>query len=325
MRDIISLFSRIASPSGFEDFLRHAIIDTIAPNIGETDFMGNLIIKHPGTGPKILVEVQMDEESIVINHIDKDGFVRFYPASTLKESEVINRQVIFPSGALGFIGVEEIEEGSKCSFDKMFIDIGARDKKIASKFVSIGDHASFSTPVRVEEDRIVGGNLKIPVAVLSWVVKNIDTSNNLVFAFTTQGKLGGRGAAAVVTREQPDLIVTLDTFPATDTPNNPNKALVEIENGPVVIVRGMLINRDPYATSILDELAESSNIPIQRAVKEPFDYHDFRMASALGSIPIVTLAIPIRKFGIYGQVASFIDATNAGKLLVKTLRKKLTK
>jgi putative aminopeptidase FrvX len=326
MKDIIQKLISIPSPSGFEEKLREQVAKLLEGKIGEVDFMGNLVVKHPGKGPKILVEAQMDEDSIIVNHVDKNGFIRFYPSTAMKEADILNRQVIFPSGACGYIGAEEVAEGTVLGFDKMFVDIGAHDKKTAMKMVQIGDHASFHTESRLEGGRVIGAsNCKVPVAVLTWLANEYDGDANLVYAFTAQGRLGGRGAAAIITRENPDIIVTIDSTPATDTPNCPDKAKIDLDAGPVLVVKGNIVPRDMSAISIFEEVAEASGIQTQRTVKDVYDMHDMRIARLVSSASIITVGIPTRRFGIFGSVSSVSDAQAAGKLLSKALRKKLVK
>ncbi len=325
MKDIIAKLTSIISPTGFEEGLTSVIADYLKPLTFDVDFMGNLTIRHHGKGPKIMVVAGIDEDSVVVNHIEKEGFLRFYPSTNLKESDVLNRQIVFPNGTVGFIGAEEVKEGTTFSFEKMFIDIGAADKKAAGKLVQIGDHAGFQNDVRIEGDRIVGGVAKLPASVLAYLAKEYDGANNLVFAFAVQGRVGGRGAASIVTREFPDLIVTIENLPATDTPNCPDKAKVELDKGPALVFRSGWVGRDPHSLSVIEETAATSNIPIQRVIKDAYDQAEYRLASLLSSIPMVTVAIPYRRFGVFGAVASITDTANTSKLLSKALRKKLTK
>jgi endoglucanase len=324
MKETIEKLNKIIAPSGFEDNLGKELIEILKPMVADTDFMGNITVSHRGKAPKILVLAHIDDDSIVVNHIEKDGFLRFYPASNIKEQQLIGREVVFPNGTVGLVGAEEVTEGTVLSFDKMFIDIGAEDKKTAQKMVSIGDHAAIKHTPSVVGDRIIGTNsCKIPSSILAHVAKEFDGATDVTFAFCVQGRLGARGASAVITRENPDLLITIETIFATDTPNCPNKAKLNLDEGPVLVV-GAVTPTDKHVNAIIEETAESAGIKIQKAVKTHYDIGDARMNSMLSAVPMATIAVPCRNYQ-FSSVISSNDAVLAAKLLSKILRKKLIK
>lgn len=324
MKETIEKFNKIVAPSGFEDNLSKELIETLKPLVAETDFMGNITVSHRGKAPKILVLAHIDDDSIVVNHIEKDGFLRFYPASNIKEQQLMGREVVFPNGAVGLVGAEEVAEGTVLSFDKMFVDIGAEDKKTALKMVSVGDHAAIKHTPSVVGDRIIGSNsCKVPSSILAHVAKEFDGATDVTFAFCVQGRLGARGASAVITRENPDLLITVETIAATDTPNCPNKVKLNLDEGPVLVV-GAFTPTDKHVNAIIEETAESAGIKIQKAVKTHYEIGDARMNSMLQAVPMATIAVPCRNYQ-FSSVISANDATTASKLISKVLRKKLIK
>lgn len=324
MKETIEKLNKIVAPSGFEDNLSKELMETLKPLVAETDFMGNITVSHRGKAPKILVLAHIDDDSIVVNHIEKDGFLRFYPASNIKEQQLMGREVVFPNGAVGLVGAEEVAEGTVLSFDKMFVDIGAEDKKTAQKMVSVGDHAAIKHTPSVVGDRIIGSNsCKVPSSILAHVAKEFDGATDVTFAFCVQGRLGARGASAVITRENPDLLITVETIAATDTPNCPNKVKLNLDEGPVLVVGGYTPT-DKHVNAIIEETAESASIKIQKAVKTHYDIGDARMNSMLQAVPMATIAVPCRNYQ-FSSVISANDAATAAKLLSKVLRKKLIK
>lgn len=325
MKETIEKLNKFIAPSGFEDNLGKELIETLKPMVAETDFMGNITVSHRGKAPKILVLAHIDDDSIVVNHIEKDGFLRFYPASNIKEQQLMGREVIFPNGTVGLVGAEEVAEGTVLSFDKMFIDIGAEDKKTAQKVVFVGDHAAIKHTPSVMGDRIIGTNsCKVPSSILAHVAKEFDGATDVTFAFCVQGRLGARGASAVITRENPDLLITIETISATDTPNCPNKVKLNLDEGPVLVVGGAYIPRDKHVNAVIEETAESAGIKIQKAVKTQYDIGDARMNSMLSAVPMATIAVPCRNYQ-FSSVISSNDAALASKLISKVLRKKLIK
>jgi endoglucanase len=325
MKETIEKLSGIHAPSGSEEHLADAIAKIISTQNPTKDFMGNLLAKKEAAGPKILVTTPMDHDSIVVNHIDEKGYVRFYPSSGLHEKDVLGRQVMFLSGVTGLVGTEELPDG-KPQFSKMFIDLGCKDKASATKLVTIGEHACLPWSSRIEGDRLVSGaNGNVACAILACVLKELETTtNNLVFAFTVQGKLGGRGAMAVATGEKPDLVINIDLYPATDTPNHPDKVKIDLDAGPVIVIADSYIYRSKSIVETVKTVAGSSNIPYQMAISERFDTKDIRLGMVGGANPMISLCLPARMYG-EGIVCSIKDASNLGKLLSKIIVKKLLK
>jgi endoglucanase len=325
MKDAINKLKNIPAPSGFESTLIDEIEKIISPLEARRDFMGSLIAKKEGTGAKILIETSIDHDSIVVNHIDDKGFVRFYPSSGFAEKDTLGRQFVFASGASGLVGTEELLDG-KPQFSKMFIDIGCKDKATASKLVAIGDHACLPMSTRIEGDRIIAaGNGNITAAILATVAKEVEAgSNNLVFAFTVQGKLGGRGALAVLTGEEPDVVINIDLYPATDTPGHPDKVTIELDAGPVLVVAGNGIFRNKAINDTIKSVAASANIPLQLAINDKYETKEMRLGTAAKAAPMATIALPARKYG-EGIVCSMKDALSLSKLAQKVSVKKLLK
>jgi endoglucanase len=325
MKDMIEKLAGIQAPSGSEENLTNVISKLLAPIQTTSDFMGNLLVKKESAGPKILAMTSIDHDSIVVNYIDDKGYIRFYPSSGLHEKDVLGRQIIFMSGITGIVGTEDLADG-KPQFSKMFIDIGAKDKASAAKHIAIGEHACLPVKSRLEGDRLVAGaNGNITSAILAYAIKEIETTpNNLVFAFATQGKIGGRGAMAVMTGEKPDLTITVDLYPATDTPNHPNKVKIELEEGPVLVIADSYIYRSKTVVDSIKSVANSSNIPLQIAISDRFDTKDMRVGMAGVANPMVSLCLPARQYG-EGIVCSLKDAQNLAKLLAKVVVKKLIK
>ncbi len=325
MKEIFGKLKNIAAPSGSENLLIDEIEKIIAGVETRRDFMGNLIARKEGTGSKILIETSVDHDSIVANHIDDNGFVRFYPSSGFAEKDVLGRQFVFMSGATGFVGTEELADG-KPQFAKMFIDLGCKDKASAAKLVTIGDHACLPASTRIEGERIIAtGNGNITASILATVAKEIEAgTNNIVFAFTVQGRIGGRGSLAVLTGEEPDAVISIDLYPATDTPNHPDKVKIELDAGPVLVIAGNGVFRSKAIVDAVKSVAHSSNIPLQLAVNDRYDIKEARLGTAVKAAPMATIALPARKYG-EGIVCSLKDALHLSKLVQKVSVKKLLK
>lgn len=255
----------INSPSGDEEEIRRFLINE-TQKYGfdtKTDALGNLIVRKPGNGVKIMLAAHMDEIGIIVTFIDDKGFLRFGSVGYLYTKSLNHRRVIFKNGVTGVICLEENEK--KPSVGKMFIDIGASSKEEAQKLVKIGDTAAFyGTPV-------VNGSVVISKAldnragcyILLEVMKNAAQSDNdIYFVFTVQEELGLRGAKTSAFGINPDFALAVDVTDTGDTPNCPDMA-VSMGKGAAIKVMDHSIMCHPEIRTALVKAAIDNNIPYQ--------------------------------------------------------------
>ena len=67
----------------------------------------------------------------------------FHRSADFNLRNLVNLRVRFANGVEGVIGAEEESFKDKPAISKLYVDLGAADKKEAEKIVSIGDTASF--------------------------------------------------------------------------------------------------------------------------------------------------------------------------------------
>lgn len=85
------------SPSGYEGRLRELLIREIEPYSDElwVDSMGNLIAKKNGQGEgKVMIAAHMDEIGLMINNINKNGFLRFVPVGGWSDKILLGQRVL---------------------------------------------------------------------------------------------------------------------------------------------------------------------------------------------------------------------------------------
>ena len=141
MKELVKRLSEAFGPSGSEDQIRSIIRSEVEQYADEirVDAMGNLICRvapknpAPGSGPgavpkRIMVDAHMDEIGIVVSYIDEKGFLRFSPVGGLSPHVLLGQRVVFADGTVGVFGTEKLDDIKDLKFDKMFIDIGARDR-----------------------------------------------------------------------------------------------------------------------------------------------------------------------------------------------------
>ena len=213
--------------SGDESAVRDYIISKIKDNCEyKVDALGSIIAFKKGkkiTNKKLMICAHMDEVGFIITDITDDGYLKFAPVGGIDARIVADRKVTI-NNINGVIGLKPIhllssdEKEKAVSFKNLFIDIGAKDKSDAEKFVSLGDFAYFSSDyyefgegfikAKALDDRI-GCMLMIELI-------NSELEYDTYFCFNVQEEVGLRGSKCTSFDIQPDISVILESTTAAD-------------------------------------------------------------------------------------------------------------
>jgi len=330
VKETIKKLVEAFGPSGYESTIRDVIRQEIQNEklVNETDVrvdpLGNLIVhkKGNGSGCKVMLAAHMDEIGVIVTHIDEKGFLRFGSIGGLRPLNLLGSRVYFADGTIGVIGIEKLEKASQVpGLDKLFIDVGARDK--ASCPVRVGDVAAFIRPFVDLGNRLVAKAFddRIGCAVLLQVLRDLsDTPHDVYFVFTVQEEVGLRGATTSGYGVAPDLALAVDVTGTGDTPEAQPMA-VSLGDGPAIKVKdgGMLAH--PGVKNWLIETAEANEIPYQLEVLESGTTDARAIQTSRAGVPAGCVSIPTRYVHSPSEMIDYGDVTNAVRLLVAALSK----
>jgi len=314
MKDLIIKLTEISSPSGSEEKVRNLIRNSIEKYVDDIkiDNMGNLIAIKKGNskGKSIMFDAHMDEIGVIINHIDKNGFLRFSPVGGFFPIHAVTHRIQFQNGMVGVIGEELRKDYSKVTpLDKLYIDIGAGGKKEAEKYVGIGDVGNYFAKTIVMENRIIAKSLddRIGCYIMIEAIKRIKkTKNTLYFVFTVQEEVGIRGARPAAFSINPDVAIAIDVTDTGDTPES-SKMEVKLDDGAAIKIMdsGMLTNRKIREKLI--SLSKKNKIPYQLEILERGTTDAFGIQITAGGIPTGAISIPSRYIHSCSEMVSIND------------------
>jgi len=326
MKELIKKLTEAYGPSGREEQIREVIkgeIEGVADEM-KVDAMGSLIALKRGSGEglKVMLAAHMDEIGIIATHVDEKGFIRFASVGSVNPLTLLGGRVVFADGTVGTIGLEkrEPEEEKKIpSLDKLYLDVGAKDKETAP--VRVGDIACFQRPFVALGDRLLAKAFddRIGCAVLIQVMRDLKTSpHDVYFVFSVQEELGLRGAITSAYGIQPDLGVSVDVTGTGDTPEARPMA-VSLGEGPAIKVKdgGMLAH--PAVKNLLVETAEQVGIPYQLEVLERGTTDATAIQISREGVPAGCVSIPCRYIHTPSEMVDHNDVLNATRLLVALL------
>jgi endoglucanase len=288
------------------------------------DALGNLIVrkgKASNKGKRIMIAAHMDEIGLMVTHVDDRGFVRFTSIGGVYARNLPGGRVRFVNGTQGVIGLEPTEKKSDVpSLDKMFIDVGALNKKSCP--VRTGDVAAFERPFLDLGDRLVAKSMddRTGCAVAIEALRKLTISpHEVYFVFTTQEEVGTRGAQTSAYGIDPDLGFSIDVTGWGDTPGQKGFE-VALGKGPAIKIRDGGMISDPRIVNWMIRTAEKAKLPYQREVLLGGTTDARAMQLVRAGIPVGCVSIPCRYIHAPSEMVDINDVENAVKLIVALLK-----
>ena len=258
--------------SGQEGPVRKYIKEGIASYTSDikVDAMGNLYAHKPGKGPRIMLAAHMDEVGMLVSYIRDDGLL-CYAQSGIDSRVNVSKRVIVGKDVPGVIGAKAIHLQTAEEFkralphDELFVDIGAKDKADAEKYVKPGDPICFDTTFMRLGDGMMRSKAlddRVGCAIIMELLKNTYDCD-LYAAFTVQEEVGLRGAKAAAYNVAPELALILEGTTANDMPEVEHGFVTKVGEGPAIsfMDRGTMVR--PAMFNALKEAAEQNSIPYQ--------------------------------------------------------------
>lgn len=234
---LLSEFCRIPAAPGFEQRLRAAVLEKVAPYVDElyTDSMGNVHAVKKGTvqgkdAKKVMIGAHMDEIGFIVTHIEEGGFIRFHTLGGFDPKTLTAQRVIVhgKKDIMGCMGgkpihlMNDADRSKPLSTKDFFIDTGMTQEEVEA-LVSIGD------PITRERELIEMGNCvnsksldnRLAVYILFETLRELKDNPvpyDVYGVFTVQEEVGIRGADIAAQHINPDFGFGIDVTIAYDTP-----------------------------------------------------------------------------------------------------------
>jgi len=311
--DVLENLSNANGVTGKEDEVRNLMKQYLKSNVDEIreDKLGNLIALKKGKkdSPTIMIAAHMDEIGLMIKNIKKKGFLQFTKIGGIDDRVLLAQKVVVHTekGPLkGIIGAKPVhiqseEEKKKViDADKLFIDIGAKDKEDAEKMgVQVGDVVSFDTKFSKISNTVVMGKAfddRVGCAVLIEVMKKLkDAKCNVYAVGTIQEEVGLRGATIAAFQLEPDLGIALDASVSGDTPGiTEGEAPAKMGEGPVLTVADAGLITHPKVLRLLIDSAKQSGIAYQLETGIRGATDAARIALSRDGVPCGVVSTPAR-------------------------------
>jgi len=334
LKDLLSA----PSPSGFEQPAQRVAKRYIGEHADEvrTDVHGNLIAAlNLGGSPRVMLAGHCDQIGMMVRYINDQGYLYFSSIGGIDSAVLSGMRVLIHTekgpipGVIGRMAIHLLppeDRGKLPETAKLWIDIGAKDKKHAEKLVSIADAVTFDVPVvELQQDLLTAPGIddKIGSFVVMEALRLLAGTplKCALFAVSTvQEEVGLRGAVTSTYHVHPDVGIAVDVTHASDYP-----AADKVKNGELALGKGPVIDRganiNPILAQMLLSTAKKAKIPIQVAAAPGGTGTDANaMQLSRGGVATGLVAIPNRYMHTPSEIISLGDAEKAAKLIAETVK-----
>lgn len=321
LKNLVSIYG----PSGHEEKVAEYIINEIKDYVDEIeiDKLGSVIARKKGSGPKLMVAGHMDQIGMMVTDIDDKGFVRLTNIGGINPFVSFGERVVFKNGTIGIVYAEESADKGKLKLDKLFADIGAKDKKEAEKLVAIGDTCAYVCQFDHNKNTVNTGALddRIGCFIMIEAIKNLgEVKNDCYFVFTVQEEVGIRGGKTTAYRISPDVGLAIDITSSGDMPGSKRFA-ISLHKGVAIKVRDNSLLSHPKVNAMLVDACKENKIDYQMEVLEFGGTDAGGISLTREGIPASCLSIPTRYAHSAHETVSKADVLSAIELLINVVAK----
>ena len=322
------------SPTGFEEPIQRVVRKRMKPYADTitTDLHGNVIVGiNTKAKRRVMFAGHCDQIGFMVRNISAEGFVYVAALGGIDPGVAFGAHVTIHADkgpVEGIVGRKPIhmqsgEERSKMSLDldKLWIDIGAKNKKEAEKRVTIGDPITYKLGItELGKDLISSPGLDDKVGLFIAMeglrlASKMKLNVALYAVSTVQEEVGLRGAKTAAYSVDPEVGIALDVTFATDNPGcDPAKA------SPCKLGSGPAIHKGPNINPILEKMlvatAKKGKIPFQHAPAAGLLGNDANAIQVTkGGVAAASLGIPNRYMHTQVEVCNLVDLENTAKLI----------
>jgi putative aminopeptidase FrvX len=338
--DLLERLTLAAGPSGAEGDVRQKVRQALKKLQGAElchDRLGSLIIEKKGSAeaPRVLLDAHLDEVGFLVQHIGSDGMLALAPLGGWWGHVLLAQRVdvLTERGKVpGIIGsrpphfLSAAERDRVIKIDKMFVDVGARDKDEAIEFgIQIGDaiapHCEF---IPLSNPRLLSSKAFDDRAGVGLLVESLlaladgGHPNTLVGVAAVQEEIGCRGAGTAAALARPDVGVILEGTPADDTPGFPAASRQAcLGEGPQIRFSDPTALSNRPLVRLVQSLAEKHDIPYQVAVRRSGGTDAKSVHLHAEGVPTVVIGVPARYIHTHVSIIDLDDYFHARQLVVE--------
>ncbi len=329
-KDFLRELLSTGSVSGNEVNLEKKIYDYMQDkaDLVEVDELGNVMaILRPEASFKVLYAGHADEIGLMVSAIGSDGTLMVTEIGGIYPTTYPGHKVrIYTRNGIIYGAVansREIAKNKELQASDLRIDIGAKNRDDALKYVELGDTVTFDTDVReLLNDCICGRALDDRVGafiVMEALAKAREKGVSIgCYAVATTGEeTTGNGAYFAASRVKPNIAIAVDVTYTSD-----NCGISEAVTGDIAVGKGPVLCNNPSihkkVNAWLRDAAKrlGMSIQIEAASGHTGTDGDTMHKTGIG-VPFALVSIPVRYMHNPAEVCSLKDIQDCIDLLAE--------
>lgn len=320
------------SVSGNEAELEKKFFDYMQDKADQVtvDELGNVTaILNPAASFRVLLAGHADEIGLMVSAIGSDGTLMVTEIGGIYPTTYPGHKVrIYTKNGIIYGAVANsraISKNKELEASDLRIDIGAKDREDALKYVELGDTVTFDTDVReLQNDCITGRALDDRVGafiVMEALAKAREKGVSVgCYSVTTTGEeTTGNGAYFTSSRVKPNIAIAVDVTYTSD-----NCGISEAITGDIAVGKGPVICNNPSihkkVNAHLRECADRLDMALQTEAASGRTGTDGDTMHRTGiGVPFALASIPLRYMHNPNEVVSLKDVQDCIDLLAEFL------
>ena len=292
------------------------------------DELGNVTAAmNPDAQFKVLLAGHADEIGLMITAVGSDGMLMVRKIGGIYTTTYPGHKVrIYTKNGIIFGAVahsDDIAKNKDLKASDLRIDIGAKDREDALKYVELGDTVTFDTDVReLLNDCITGRALddRLGAFIVMEALAQAKKKGASVgcYAVTTTGEeTTGNGGYFAASRVKPNIAIAVDVTYTSD-----NCGISEAETGDVAVGKGPVLCNNPSIHKKLNQLLRECARKLDMAVQTEAaggrtgTDGDTMHLTGIG-VPFALVSIPLRYMHSPAEVGSLKDVQDCIDLLAE--------
>jgi len=259
--------------------------DSFFAYMNEPGYIRTVAEGNENRRPKLMIAAHMDEVGFLVQGIDDNGYIKVITLGGIDKRVVSSHKVeLRPYGrtyedgrksVTGTVLSKPIHLGADVpNIDRMSIDIGAKDKAEAEKYIAVGDFGTFDT--EFSEFGENGGFIKskaiddrLGCAAMIETMRRIKEENlrpfcDLCFVFTVREEIGMSGAGCAAYKINPDVAVVLESTAIADIANvKESERVADVGGGGVLSLADRSTVYNAEFVNYIFKLANENSIKCQ--------------------------------------------------------------
>lgn len=331
-QDFLQELLNAVSVSGYEEPVQDIVEKEMQGQADQMirDAMENLVcVLNPESKTKIMLSAHADEIGLMISNITDEGTLQVIDRGGIVPGTYPGQQVKIKNRRGMVYGVveayRELFDKEKLGTKDFVIDIGAKDREDALRYVELGDPIVLDTHIRAMANNKFSARAlddRLGVFIIMEALKRareLGCENGVWAASTVGEETTKTGAYWTSARIKPDLAIVVDVTYTSDClgMNPAEMGTVKLGGGPVlcnspIVVKGL--------NARMEECAKKAGIPIQREAASRLSYTDGdKIHFSNEGVPMVLVSIPLRYMHMPCETADIKDVENCIELIAQFL------